>query len=226
MKKSSKKIIILVLVAVAIICAVVAIIVSQTTKLTNESYENCAVGDVNGDGYINSQDVLLIRSALAGHTELFENQRKNGDADADGRLTEKDADVILRYATGEIRKLPYTSDSSAGISENEKMIQHLSENSETTVKIINKWANGDGTYSYQLNVSLRNLKESRLRGWKTVITLKGGVEESKSWDCECDVSGNIITIEGETIPAETVGVCGVIVIGAENLKLETVETTE
>lgn len=226
MKKTNKKIIIIVLAVIAVICAAVAIIVSQTTKLTNESYENCAVGDVNGDGYINSQDVLLIRSALAGQSELFENQRKNGDTDADGKLTEKDAEIILRYATGEIRKLPYTSDSSAGISENEKMIQSSTQESETTVKIVNKWANGDGTYSYQLNISLRNLKESRLRGWKTLITLSGDVEESKSWDCECEVNGKTITIEGETIPAETVGVCGVIVIGEENLKLETVETTE
>lgn len=226
MKKTNKKIIIIVLAVIAVVCAAVAIIVSQTTKLTNESYENCAVGDVNGDGYINSQDVLLIRGALAGQSELFENQRKNGDTDADGKLTEKDAEIILRYATGEIRKLPYTSDSSAGVSENEKMIESSTENTETTVKIVNKWSNGDGTYSYQLNISLRNLGQSRLRGWKTVVTFNGSVAESKSWDCECEAKGNTITIDGETIPAETVGVCGTIVVGAENLKLETVETTE
>ena len=226
MKKINKKVIILVLVAVAVIGAAVTVIVSQTTKLTNESYANCAVGDVNGDGYINSQDVLIIRSALAGKSELFENQRKNGDADADGQLTEKDAEIILKYATGSIRKLPYTSESSAGISENEKMMQSSTDESETTVKIVNKWSNGDGTYSYQLNVNVRNLKQSRLRGWETVITMSDNVEESKSWDCECEVKDNTITIEGESIPAETVGVCGVIVIGEENLKLETVETTE
>lgn len=224
MKKINKKVIILALVAVAVIGAIVAVIVGQTTKLTNESYANCAIGDVNGDGYINSQDVLLIRSSLAGQTELFENQIKNGDSDADGQLTEKDAEIILKYATGEIRKLPYTEDSSAGISENDKMIQSSGDESETTVKIVNKWSNGDGTYSYQLNVSVRNLKESSLRGWETVITMSGDVEESKSWDCECEVKDNTITIEGESIPAETVGVCGVIVIGEENLKLESVTT--
>ena len=224
MKKTNKKFIIIAVVAVLVIGIVVGIIVSQANKMTNESYEKCAVGDVNGDGYINSQDVLLIRSAIAGQSELFENQIKNGDADADGKLTEDDEEIILRYATGEIRKLPYTEGSSSGASENEKMVQSATEDSETTVRILNKWANGDGSYSYQLNVSLRNLKDSRLRGWETVITLSDDVEASKNWDCECDVSGNTITLEGDSIPAATVGVCGVIVTGPENVKLEAVTT--
>lgn len=224
MKNINKKVIIIALVIIAVIGAVVAVVVSQTTKLTNDSYANCALGDVNGDGFINSNDALIVLKFINKSTELFETQQKNADVNLDSKVDEKDYNILIEYVTGRVRRLPVTGESDSAISANSKLIQQVTDECETTVKVVNKWSNGDGTYSYQLNISLRNLKESRLRGWKTTITLSGDVELSKSWDCECDVSGNTITIEGESVPAETVGVCGVIVTGAESLKLESVAT--
>lgn len=224
MKNINKKVIIIALVIVAVIGAVVAVVVSQTTKLTNDSYANCALGDVNGDGFINSNDALIVLKFINKSTELFETQQKNADVNLDSKVDEKDYNILIDYATGRVRKLPMTSESDSAVSVNNKLIQQVTDDAETTVKVVNKWSNGDGTYSYQLNISLRNLKASRLRGWKTTITLSGDVELSKSWDCECDVNGNTITIEGESVPVETVGVCGVIVTGAEDLKLESVAT--
>ena len=225
-KKNNKKILIIILLVIALVGAIVAIAVSQATKLTNDSFANCAVGDINGDGYINSNDVLAIRSALISETELFETQRKNGDVNADGELTEQDAKIILRYITGDITKLPYTDSENDGISDNDKLIRHTTEDSETTVKVINTWANGDGTYSYQLNINIRNLSSSGIRGWETEITLNDEAEISKNWDCECRIKGETLIIEGETIPEGTVGVCGVIITADKNLKLESVVTTE
>lgn len=222
--KKNKKIIIIALVVVAIIGAVLAIVINQTTKITNESYANCAIGDVNGDGYINTSDTLLIQKFMKAQIELFETQQKNADVNLDGKIDNTDAELILGYTTGTVRKLPVTSDSSSGSSDNSKLANHKTEKSETTVKVVNKWANGDGNYSYQLNISTRNLKDSRLKGWKTTITASGKVELSKSWDCECEIEDSKIVITGDSIPAETVGVCGVIVTGPENLKLESVVT--
>lgn len=226
MKKKNKKIIIIALVVVALICAVVAIIVHQTTKLTNESYENCALGDVNGDGYINSSDSLIVSSFLNSKMELFETQQKNADVNLDGKVDKEDSEIILSYATGRVRKLPFTGEeeTNTGLSDNDKLVQSSNEDAESTVKVVNTWSNGDGTYSYQLNVSIRNLGESRLRGWKTTIAVSDSVKKSKSWDCECEIEDKTIVIEGESIPSETVGVCGVIVTGPENLKLESITT--
>lgn len=224
--KKNKKFIIIGLVAVAVICAVVAIIISQATKLTNESYANCAVGDINGDGFINTDDALIIEKFSKSDIELFETQQKNADVNLDGKIDRTDAEWILKYTTGLIRKLPVTGDGdvNAPISNNDKLIRHKSAEAETTVKVVNSWSNGDGTYSYQLNISVRNLKDSRLKGWKTTIVADDMLEKSKSWDCECVVKDKTIVIEGEAIPTETVGVCGVIVKSAEDLAFESVTT--
>ncbi|MBR3836177.1 MAG: dockerin type I repeat-containing protein [Clostridia bacterium] len=224
--KKNKKFIIIGLVAVAVICAVVAIIISQATKLTNESYANCAVGDINGDGFINTEDALIIEKFSKSDIELFETQQKNADVNLDGKIDRTDAEWILKYTTGLIRKLPVTGDGdvNAPISNNDKLIRHKSADAETTVKVVNSWSNGDGTYSYQLNISVRNLKDSRLKGWKTTIVADDMLEKSKSWDCECVVKDKTIVIEGEAIPTETVGVCGVIVKSAEDLAFESVTT--
>ncbi len=225
LKKINKKVLIIALVVVAIICAAVALIFNKTTELTNDSYANCALGDVNGDGYINSNDALIIDKFKNKEIELFETQQKNADVNLDSAIDDKDAEIILKYAIGALRKLPLTSDgNNAGFSENDKLLQSLTEQADSTVQIVNSWDNGDGTYSYQLNVSVKNLSDSRLRGWSTKITLSEDVEKSKSWDCDCEVIGKVITIEGESIPEETATVCGVIVKAPQNLKLLSIAT--
>ncbi len=226
LKKINKKVLIIALVAVAVICAVIAIIANKTTELTNDSYKSCALGDVNGDGYINANDALIINKYLNKEIEIFENQQKNADVNLDLTVDKTDAEIILKYSAGAIRKLPLTSDGNAGISENDKLLQSLTDSSDSTVQIVNSWDNGDGTYSYQLNVSIKNLKDSRLRGWETKITLSESAEKSKSWDCDCEVNGNIITIEGESIPEETATICGVIVKAPQSLKLESIVTED
>lgn len=222
--KINKKMLIIALVIIAIIGAVLAIVISQTTKITNESYANCAIGDVNGDGYINTSDSLLIQKFVQAQVELFETQQKNADVNLDGKIDNQDSELILRYTTGTVRKLPVTDGADSGSSDNSKLVRCKTEDVETTVKVVNKWSSGDGKYSYQLNISTRNLKSSRLKGWETTITANSEMEISKSWDCECDIEGNKIIITGDSIPTETVGVCGVIVTGPENLLLESVVT--
>lgn len=225
-KKLNKKVLILVLVIIALIGAILAIVINQTTKLTNESYENCAVGDINGDGFINTKDALIIEKFVSEDIELFETQQKNADVNVDGKIDRTDSETIIKYTLGKIRKLPITGnpDEQAPISDNDKMLRHTSENADTTLKVVNTWSNGDGTFSYQLNITIRNPKESKLKGWKTTIKAADEMQKSKNWDCECEVNGDTIVIEGESIPAETVSVCGVIVTGIENLKFESIVT--
>ncbi len=225
-KKLNKKTLIIVLIVIAVIGAVVAVVVNQSTKLTNESYENCALGDINGDGYINSNDSLIVNNFSAKKIELFETQQKNADVNLDSKVDSTDAEIILQYAVGELRKLPYKEGDSenAGISDNEKLVHSLTDKTDSMVQVVNLWDNGDGTYSYQLNISIKNLSDSRLRGWKTTINLSADAKESKSWDCECEVEGKVITIEGNSIPSETAGVCGVIITAQQGLKLESIAT--
>ena len=49
-KKLNTKKIIIILLSLAILFSALAVIIHFTTRVTNESYANCAVGDVNGDG--------------------------------------------------------------------------------------------------------------------------------------------------------------------------------
>ena len=78
-----------------------------------------SVGDVNGDGIINSKDatMILIAAAKQGtgrETELTASQQKAADVNGDGKINASDATVILRYAAaagiGKRHQLPTTSD--------------------------------------------------------------------------------------------------------------------
>ncbi|MBR6530880.1 MAG: dockerin type I repeat-containing protein, partial [Clostridia bacterium] len=123
MKNINKKVIIIALVIIAVIGAVVAVVVSQTTKLTNDSYANCALGDVNGDGFINSNDALIVLKFINKSTELFETQQKNADVNLDSKVDEKDYNILIEYVTGRVRRLPVTGESDSAISANSKLIQ-------------------------------------------------------------------------------------------------------
>ncbi len=224
LKKINKKILIIVLVVIAVVFAIIAIVVKQKTELTNDSYANCAVGDVNGDGFINSQDALIIDKFINNKVELFETQQKNADVNVDGEVNQTDSQIILKYAAGAVRKLPYTGEE-ASKADNYKQIQNITDDANSTARIFHSWDNGDGTYSYQIEVNITNLKESDLRNWKTEITLSADAEKSKSWSCECEVSGNTVTMEGEEISEDESLKCGVIVIAAQGLKVESIVTS-
>lgn len=223
-KKTNKKVLIIALVVVAVICAIVAIIVSETTKLTNESYENCAIGDVNGDGFINSDDALVITAYINGNVELFETQQQNADVNLDGKLDSEDVDIIHRYSVGVIRKLPYTGESDQSLWGEGNIIESDNDGVSTTIQLANYWANSDGTYSYQMNVKVANNRITRLRNWETIITFSEQVEIAKSWDCECEADGTTLTADGESISAESMTKFGFVIKAPKGLTVEDIVT--
>lgn len=223
-KLTDKKIVVLFLIGLAVVLAVIATVVHFTTKVTDDSYKNCAVGDVDGSGYINAADAKLVLDYLAGEAELFDSQKKNGDVNLDGKLDNADVELIQAYATGSVNKLPVSGEEEPTEAHKENQIKHISEKAESTVHIENSWSNGDGTFSYQLKINVENLRDSRLRNWETKIVLSEDVEISKNWDCECEAQGDTVIIEGESIPAEETMSCGVIVIAPENTKIESLST--
>lgn len=225
MKKifENKKSILITLIGVAVIFAVVAVVVHFATQVTNDSYKNCAVGDVDGNGFINSADALLVEKHIKNGEELFDTQKTNGDVNLDGKLDETDIDLIQKYAIGQLKKLPYTSEDSNSESGN-TVAEYENEDIRTVVSVDNKWSNGDGTYSYQLKVSIQNSDNSRYRNWETTITFSENAEIAKNWDCDCTTDGNSVVIEGESIPSESTFNCGVIVKASANLEIESVQT--
>lgn len=223
-KLTDRKIVIMFLIGLAVVLAIVATVVHFTTKVTDESYKNCAVGDVDGSGYINAADAKLVLDYLSGNAELFDSQKTNGDVNLDGKLDNADVELIQAYATGAVKKLPVTGEEEKHEVHKDNQIKHLSEKAESTVQVENSWSNGDGTYSYQLKVDVENLRDSRLRNWETTILLSEDVKISKSWDCECEAQGDTVIIEGESISAKETMSCGVIIIAPENTKVESIST--
>lgn len=225
-KLTDNKKLVLLFVGIAVFFAIVAVVVFFATRPTNKSYENCAVGDVDGSGQIDSGDCLLIQQYLSGNKELFDSQIKNGDVNLDGKLDTADIDIIQKYSTGQIKKLPYTGDNTKTETVEQNSATHTTEEVESTVTVSNSWKNEDGSYSYQLNVTIKNLDDSRLRNWETTITLNKIPTISNSWDCESEINNGKILITGDTIPAGESMSCGVIVKTDADMKILSIETTE
>ena len=224
LNKVNKKVLILVLVAVAVVCAIVAVIVSATTKLTNESYENCAIGDINGDGFINSDDALTLTAFINGNNELFDTQQQNADVNLDGNIDKADVDIILKYSIGVIKKLPYTGETNQSLWGDGNIIESDNDGAETTVQLANYWENPDGTYSYQMNVKVENTRTTRLRNWETKITFNEKIEISKHWDCECDTDGLTFTAKGDSIPSDSMTKFGFVITARKGLTVEDIVT--
>lgn len=218
-KITDKKLIIIFLVGIAILLAAVAVIVHFSTKVTNDSYIDCAIGDVDGNGFINSGDNLLVQKHLNGTGELFESQQKNADVNLDGKLDKLDMELIQMYATGQIAKLPYTGEEDKTENRKENAVDFKDEKVESSVQIENSWSNGDGTYSYQLKVTMNNIDDSKLRNWETKVKLSEKAKIIKSWDCESEMQEDTVVITGESISAESTMSCGVIVTAPENMKI-------
>lgn len=223
-KITDKKLIIVFLVGVAILLAAVAVIVHFSTQVTNDSYIDCAIGDVDGNGFINSGDNLLIQKHLNGTGELFESQQKNADVNLDGKLDKLDMELIQMYATGQIAKLPYTGEEDKTENRKENAVDFKDEKVESSVQIENSWSNGDGTYSYQLKVTMDNIDDSKLRNWETKVKLSEKAKIIKSWDCESEMQDDTVVITGESISAESTMNCGVIVTAPENMKIVSIVT--
>lgn len=223
-KITDKKLIIIFLVGIAILLAAVAVIVHFSTQVTNDSYIDCAIGDVDGNGFINSGDNLLVQKHLNGTGELFESQQKNADVNLDGKLDKLDMELIQMYATGQIAKLPYTGEEDKTENRKENAVDFKDEKVESSVQIENSWSNGDGTYSYQLKVTMDNIDDSKLRNWETKVKLSEKAKIIKSWDCESEMQDDTVVITGESISAESTMNCGVIVTAPENMKIVSIVT--
>ena len=211
-------------IGVAVLMAIVAAVVFFATRVTNDSYANCAVGDVDGNGYINSSDAVLVERYLKGEEDLFDTQIKNGDVNLDGNLDKLDVEIIQKYATGQVKKLPVTDESTPTQIHNDSIVYGKSEKAKSSVQVENSWSNGDGTYSYQLKVNVENINNSRLRNWETRISFSENIRILKSWDCECESDGETVIITGETIYAGEKMNCGVIVKASKEMKIESITT--
>lgn len=227
-KLTKKKKIIIVLCCVAVIFAAIALIVHQTTKITNESYANCSIGDVNGDGFINSSDSLLIIQSISDEDLLFENQKRLADVNEDGKVDSADVLILLRYTVGELKTIPYNEEEQKEL-ENEKKshaAEFETEKTYSSVQLMNEWDNGDGTHSYQFNVTVKNNSKEDIGGWNSVISLSGPVKLSKSWDCKCKDNSDEIIVRNNSIPSESAAVCGFIVSAPEGLTITGIKTED
>lgn len=226
--KENKKKLIIILCCVAAVFAVVALIVHQTTKITNESYANCALGDINGDGYINASDSLLIIQSSADKDLLFDNQKRLADVNLDGQVNSADVLILQRYTVGEIKSIPYIEEGqdSAHAIDNSRSAECRTEKSLSSIQIVNEWTNDDGTHSYQFSVSVKNICKEDIGGWNTTITLSSPVSLSKSWDCKCKVNSDEIIVRNTSVPKESTAVCGFIVTAPEGLTITGVKTVD
>ena len=226
--KFDKKKLILILISVAVVFAVISLIVHQTTKITNESYVNCSMGDVNGDGYINSLDSLLVIQSFSDEDLLFDSQKKLADVNEDGEINSTDALILLRYSVNDISILPYSSEKQKEIDSlrNSRNVDCKTDNSYTLVQILNEWDNGDGTHSYQLNITVKNIGDKEIESWNSKILLSSAVTISKSWDCNSKTNQDELTVKGENIPSESAYACGLIVKAPEGLTIKKIATND
>lgn len=67
-------------------------------------------GDINGDGEINSFDLITINKYLAGMKELNKLQLESADMLKDGKVDADDADVLAMYILGDCDTLPITAE--------------------------------------------------------------------------------------------------------------------
>lgn len=93
------------LISIIIISALITIIALASSGLAVKLGASSSLGDVNGDGVINSGDSLLLMKYLVGQSELNETQRGNADVDKNEALNSKDALLILQFSNGSSEKI-------------------------------------------------------------------------------------------------------------------------
>lgn len=67
-------------------------------------------GDVNGDGVVNTFDLITLNKYLANEVSLNDLQLKSADVLEDGKITSYDASVLRKFILGECHTLPITTD--------------------------------------------------------------------------------------------------------------------
>jgi len=63
-------------------------------------------GDVNGDGAVNIQDVVLVMRSILGYESLSTAQRERADVDGNGRIDVNDVNLITQMTLGLISRFP------------------------------------------------------------------------------------------------------------------------
>lgn len=212
-KRLTPKTIIIILLSLSVIFAALGTVIYLATRMTNESYAECAIGDVNGDGKINSADAILILEYLDGQEKLFDNQIKNADVNDDGTVDNEDSEIIIRYSTGEVKSLPYNEERDRLLNSSLKRKQTVSQNELTaTAQIVNEWDNNDGTFSYQVNLTVRNDSDKSTGSWNAKVTFDKEINTLvKSWECNPLTQGQTITLGGSDIDAGDTATCGFII---------------
>lgn len=66
----------------------------------NASEQEFEIGDVTGDGIINTTDALMVLRYCCGLEELTDEQQKRADVDGSGSIDSVDAIMILQYSIG------------------------------------------------------------------------------------------------------------------------------
>lgn len=71
-----------------------------------DPYAEREIGDVNGDGKVDTSDARIVLEAAVGKTVLNDAQRMAADVNGDGKADTTDARLILQEAVERIDKLP------------------------------------------------------------------------------------------------------------------------
>lgn len=71
-------------------------------NLTFTSKDEVHFADVNVDGDINEEDIILLKKYLNDKATLSPKQKRNSDIDGDGQITSKDTDFLTKHLNGEI----------------------------------------------------------------------------------------------------------------------------
>lgn len=68
--------------------------------VTDDPYGGYALGDVNGDGKINTRDAVMILKYSARLIGLDETQQMRADTNGDGKINTRDVVLVLKYSAG------------------------------------------------------------------------------------------------------------------------------
>lgn len=63
------------------------------------------IGDVNGDGKVNIQDLMKLMYYISGMTDINENSKANADINKDGKINIQDLMRLMYYISGKITEL-------------------------------------------------------------------------------------------------------------------------